>query len=168
MSTQSGLAASCMEWNSHGYSDPYTINAMTIRRMRYKLGLTPPAWEPAAVARLLRHHSTPLQASLRFGWATNLLKKDGFALSVQQKIHISVLPLSVNFLVTHDTKSYQILGRVIVQSAPRLNVMDLKILRAPTRLATLAISLEDFAAMLEIKFRSNSHRPVPTPRNCEE
>ena len=136
--------------------------------MRYKLGLTPPAWESAAVARLLRHHSTPLQAPLRFGWATNLSKKDGFALSVRQKILLSVLPLSVNFLVTHDTKSYQILGRVIVQLAVRLNVMDLKILRAPTRLAMPAISLEDFAAMLEIKFRSNSHRPVPTLSTCDQ
>jgi hypothetical protein len=136
--------------------------------MRYKLGLTPPAWEPAAVARLLRYHSTPLQAPLRFGWATNLLKNDGFALSVRQKILLSVSPLSANFLVTHDTKSYQILGRVIVQSVPRLTVMDLKILRAPTRLATPAISLQNFAALLETKFRSNSHRPVSTLSNCEQ
>jgi hypothetical protein len=49
--------------------------------------------------------------------------------------------LSVSFLVTHDTKSYQILGRVITQSASPLNVMDLKILHLPAPLAMPAISL---------------------------
>ena len=47
----------------------------------------------------------------------------------------------------------QILGNVIAESAPRLNVMDLKILHAPARLATPAISLQDFAAELAISFR---------------
>jgi hypothetical protein len=74
----------------------------------------------------------------------------------------------MDFLMARCTEGYQILGRVIAQSAPRLNVMGLQILRPPTRLATPAISLQDFAAMQEIKFRSNSHRPVPTLSNCEQ
>jgi len=37
--------------------------------------------------------------------------------------------------------------------APPLNLMDLKIFYAPARLATPAISLEDFAAELAISFR---------------
>ena len=61
--------------------------------------------------------------------------------------------MSVGVLVALDTKSYQILGRVIAQSAPRLNVMDLKIFHAPARLATPAISLQNFAAELAISFR---------------
>ena len=61
--------------------------------------------------------------------------------------------MSVSVLVALDAKSYQILGRVIAQSAPRLNVMDLKILHAPARLATPAVSLQDFAAELAISFR---------------
>ena len=36
----------------------------------------------------------------------------------------------MSFLVTRDAKSDQILGRVITQSTPRLNVMDLKIPRS--------------------------------------
>jgi hypothetical protein len=39
--------------------------------------------------------------------------------------------VSMNFLVAPSTKTNQILGRVITQSAPRLNVMDLKIFHAP-------------------------------------
>ena len=52
-----------------------------------------------------------------------------------------------------DAKSYEILSRIIAQSASRLNVMDLKILHSPARLATPAISLQDFAAELAIGFR---------------
>ena len=52
-----------------------------------------------------------------------------------------------------DAKSYEILSRVITQTAPRLDVMDLKILHPPTRLATPAVSLQDFAAELAIGFR---------------
>jgi hypothetical protein len=52
-----------------------TINTITIRRMRYKLGPTLPACEPAAVARLLRHHSTLSQALFRIGYADRVEKK---------------------------------------------------------------------------------------------
>ena len=54
--------------------------------------------------------------------------------------------------VTIRTESQEILGRVIAQSTPHLNVMDLKILGAPARLATPSISLQDFAAELAIGF----------------
>jgi hypothetical protein len=50
-------------------------------------------------------------------------------------------PVSMGFLVAPDTESNQILGRVIAQSAPPLNVMDLKTFHTPARLATPAISL---------------------------
>jgi hypothetical protein len=61
--------------------------------------------------------------------------------------------MSVGILVALDTKNYQILGRVIAQSAPWLNVMDLKILHAPAPLATPSISLQAFTAELAISFR---------------
>jgi hypothetical protein len=61
--------------------------------------------------------------------------------------------LSMGFLMARRAEGDQILGSVIAQSAPRLNVMDLKILHAPARLATPAISLQDFAAELAISFR---------------
>jgi len=61
--------------------------------------------------------------------------------------------LSVSFLVTHDTKSDQILGRVIADTAPRLNVMDLKIFRSPAELAMPAVSLQNFIAELAISLR---------------
>ena len=63
--------------------------------------------------------------------------------------------MSVSVLVALDTKSYEILSRIIAQPAPRLNVMDLKALHAPARLATPAISLQNFAAELAIGFRVN-------------
>jgi hypothetical protein len=62
------------------------------------------------------------------------------------------VPLSMDFMVAPDTKSNQILGRVVTQSASRLNVMDLKTLRSPAPLATPAISFQDFAAELAISF----------------
>jgi zinc transporter ZupT len=62
----------------------------------------------------------------------------------------------VTFLVTRDTKSYQILGGVIAQSASPLNVMGLKILHASARLASLAIALQNFPAELAISFRLKS------------
>jgi hypothetical protein len=65
-------------------------------------------------------------------------------------------PSSMNFLVAACTKSDQILGDVITQSAPHLNVMDLKPLDAATRLATPAISLQHLAAELAISFRVKS------------
>jgi hypothetical protein len=51
------------------------------------------------------------------------------------------MSLSMNFLMTTRAKSYEILSRVIAQSAPRLNVMDLKIFHPSTPLATPSISL---------------------------
>jgi hypothetical protein len=48
---------------------------------------------------------------------------------------------SMGLLVAPGTKSHQILGCVITQSAPRLNVMDLKTLDRAARLATPAVSL---------------------------
>jgi hypothetical protein len=56
----------------------------------------------------------------------------------------------VSFLVTHDTKSYQILGRVMAEAAPRLNVMDLKAFDLAARLATPTVPLEDFMAELAV------------------
>jgi hypothetical protein len=58
----------------------------------------------------------------------------------------------VSFLVTHDAKSYQILGRVIAEAAPRQNVMDLKVSDLAARLATPTVPLEDFMAELAIRF----------------
>ena len=59
----------------------------------------------------------------------------------------------MGFLMARCAEGDQILGSVIAQSAPRLNVMDLKILHSPARLATPAISLQDFPAELAISFR---------------
>jgi hypothetical protein len=49
--------------------------------------------------------------------------------------------MSVNVLVARDAKSYEILNRIIAQSAAWLNLMNLKSLDGPARLATPAISL---------------------------
>jgi hypothetical protein len=49
--------------------------------------------------------------------------------------------MSVNVLVALDAKSYEILCRIIAQAAPGLEVMNLKTLDAPARLATPAVSL---------------------------
>ena len=59
----------------------------------------------------------------------------------------------MGFLVARRAEGDQIFGNVIAQSAPRLNVMDLKIFHAPARLATPAVSLQDFTAELAISFR---------------
>ena len=61
--------------------------------------------------------------------------------------------MSVGVLMALDAKSYEILSRIIAQSAPRLNVMDLKIFHASARLTSPAISLQDFTAELTIGFR---------------
>jgi hypothetical protein len=63
--------------------------------------------------------------------------------------------LWVRFLVTYDAKSDQIFGSVIAQSAPRLNVMDLKFINAPARLASPAVALQDFLGELPISFGVN-------------
>jgi hypothetical protein len=59
----------------------------------------------------------------------------------------------MGFLMARRTEGYQIPRRVIAQSAPWQNVMDLKILYAPARLASPSISLQDFPAELAISFR---------------
>ena len=61
--------------------------------------------------------------------------------------------MSVSVLVALGAKSYEILSRIITQSAPPLDVMDLKTLDAPTRLATPAVSLQNFVAELAISVR---------------
>ena len=73
--------------------------------------------------------------------------------SITREVAAKCVPLSMGFLVASRTKSNQILGRVITQTAPRLNVMNLKTLDAPARLTTPAVSLQDFAAELAIGFR---------------
>ena len=57
-------------------------------------------------------------------------------LSVQR-----VSKISMSFLVALYAKGYQVLSHVITQSAPRLNVMDLKSFHSPARLAAPAVSL---------------------------
>jgi hypothetical protein len=49
--------------------------------------------------------------------------------------------MSVGVLVALDAKSYEILSRIIPQVAPGLDVMNLKTLDTPARLATPAVSL---------------------------
>jgi len=65
----------------------------------------------------------------------------------------TLLGLLMDFLVARCAEGDQILGSVIAQSAPRLNVMDLKILHSPARLTSPPISLQDFPAELAISFR---------------
>ena len=52
--------------------------------------------------------------------------------------------------MTQDTKSYQILGSIMAEAASRLDVVDLKAVDLPSRLATPAVPLEDFAAELAV------------------
>jgi hypothetical protein len=59
----------------------------------------------------------------------------------------------MDLLIACCTESDQILGSVIAQSAPPLNVMDLKAFHSPARLASPAISLQDFTAELAKSFR---------------
>jgi hypothetical protein len=64
--------------------------------------------------------------------------------------------LSMGFLVAPNTNSNRMLGCVITQAIPRLNVMDLKTLYSSARLVTPATSLQDLASGLAIGFGSNS------------
>jgi hypothetical protein len=73
--------------------------------------------------------------------------------------------MSVSILMATDTERYEILGRIIAEAASGLNVMDLKTLDRPARLAPPAVSLQDTTAELAIclgvelqtwPFRSNS------------
>ena len=59
----------------------------------------------------------------------------------------------MGFLMARCAEGDQILGSVIAQSAPPLNVMDLKIFHASAPLASPAISLQNFTAELAIGFR---------------
>jgi hypothetical protein len=59
----------------------------------------------------------------------------------------------MRLLMARCAKGDQILGSVIAHSAPPLNVMDLKIFHSPARLASPAVSLQDFPAKLAISFR---------------
>ena len=52
----------------------------------------------------------------------------------------------MDFLMARSAEGDQIFGNVIAQSAPRLDVMDLKIFHMPAGLTTPAISLQDFPA----------------------
>ena len=58
----------------------------------------------------------------------------------------------------------QFLLSVIAQSASRPNVMDLETLDGPTRLARPAVSLQDFAAELTMRFGVN---PQPSPLGAD-
>jgi|GEM_PF-5205071 len=57
--------------------------------------------------------------------------------------------------MTYCAESDQILGSVIAQSAPPLNVMDLKIFHASARLATPSVSLQNFTENSAISCRIN-------------
>jgi hypothetical protein len=59
----------------------------------------------------------------------------------------------MSFLMARRAGGDQILGRVIAEAAPRLNVVDLKIFHPTTPLASLAISLQSLTAKLAISFR---------------
>jgi len=61
--------------------------------------------------------------------------------SPQIQTPATILKLPMGFLTAGCAKGNQILGRVITQSASRLNVMDLKSFHPSTRLATPAVSL---------------------------
>lgn len=56
-------------------------------------------------------------------------------------------------MVTHETKSYQILCSVVTEVASRLDVMDFKAFDLPAGLATPTIPLEYFTTELAISFR---------------
>jgi len=58
----------------------------------------------------------------------------------------------MSILVAADAKRYEILSRIIAQAASGRNVMDLQALDAPARLATPAVSLQDFIAQLAVGF----------------
>ena len=68
--------------------------------------------------------------------------------------------LPMGFLMTRCAKCDQIFGSIIAESAPRSNVMDLKVLHGPAGLAPPAIPFQDFAAELAISFRV---KPQPWP-----
>jgi hypothetical protein len=64
----------------------------------------------------------------------------------------TVICCSMTKLMTVRTESDQIFLHIVAQSAPPLNVMDLKTFHSPAPLASPAISLQDLAAELAICF----------------
>jgi hypothetical protein len=72
---------------------------------------------------------------------------------VRSRDPLGVSPESVGFPVTNNAKSYQILGRVMSEAAPRLNVMDLKACDLSARLAAPTVPLEDFMPEPAISLR---------------
>ena len=78
-----------------------------------------------------------------------------------------ILGLPMGFLMAQRAKGNQIVGRVIAQSAAGLDVMDLKILHTPTRLAAPAISLQDFTAEPAISFKVKL-QPWPAGTNASQ
>jgi hypothetical protein len=97
-----------------------------------------------------RENQKPCRNPFASSAGSAVLKKDDFALPVSSRVRLRVFPKPVSFLVTHDAKSYQILGRVVSEAAPRLNVMDLKAFDLPARLATPTVPLEDLVAELAV------------------
>ncbi|HET6145326.1 MAG TPA: hypothetical protein VFE02_17600 [Candidatus Acidoferrales bacterium] len=60
--------------------------------------------------------------------------------------------MSVSVVVALGAESYEILSRIIAQSATPLDVMDLKIFHAPTGLAAPPVALQNFLAEFAISF----------------
>jgi len=56
----------------------------------------------------------------------------------------------MNIFVALSTNSCEIFGRVITQSIPRANMVDLKIFHTSAPLASPAISFQNFTAKLSI------------------
>ncbi len=52
----------------------------------------------------------------------------------------------MGLLMARSAEGDQILGSIIAQAAPRLNVVNLKVFHSPARLATPAVSLQNFTA----------------------
>ena len=94
----------------------------------------------------------PSGNAIRFERAIDVLE-NGFASLVQSRGPLGVSPESVGFLVTHNAKSYQILGRVMAEAAPRLDVVDLKAFDPPAPLTTPAVPVQDFKTELAISLR---------------
>ena len=61
------------------------------------------------------------------------------------------MAVAMGFLMTPETKSHQILCRFIGQTAPWLNVVDLKIICASAELAMPSVTREDVTAELTIR-----------------
>ena len=64
-----------------------------------------------------------------------------------------VFNISMSVVVALDAKCNEILRRIIAESAPPFDVMDLKAFHPSARLATPAVSVQDFAVELAITCR---------------